>query len=194
METNSSCSTILYLQLDINSPQKKSLSVINSDTTVLIYVYRKRAMSMMTSCHLPLVYLPFCLSVSVSQPRNLRQAMGTSFWNLTNSSKTLQKTNFKASKSAVALANQTKERPVLMNFSQGHSGTKVQCESCLFSLRKNTRIHKNGRDSWTFRFSPFFGLVCQGDSWANGYQNAGKSQSTVKKVRATCRRQNAWRS
>ena len=31
-----------------------------------------------------------------------------------------------------------------MNFSQGHSGTKVQCESCLFSLRKNKRIHKMG--------------------------------------------------
>ena len=52
-----------------------------------------------------------------------------------------------------------------MNFSQGHSGTKVQCESCLFSQGKNTRIHKNGRNSWTFRFAPFFGLVCRGDSW-----------------------------
>ena len=31
-----------------------------------------------------------------------------------------------------------------MNFSQGHSGTKIQCESCLFFLRKNTRINKNG--------------------------------------------------
>ena len=39
-----------------------------------------------------------------------------------------------------------------MNFSQGHSGTKVQCESRLFSQEKNTRIHKNGRNSWTFRF------------------------------------------
>ena len=29
-----------------------------------------------------------------------------------------------------------------MNFSQGHSGTKVQCESCLSSQGKNTRIHK----------------------------------------------------
>ena len=28
-----------------------------------------------------------------------------------------------------------------------------------------TRIHKNGRNSWTFRFGPFFGLVCRGDSW-----------------------------
>ena len=34
-----------------------------------------------------------------------------------------------------------------MNFSQGRSGTKVQCESCLFSQGKNTIIHKNGRNS-----------------------------------------------
>ena len=33
----------------------------------------------------------------------------------------------------VAPANQTKEKSQFMNFSQGHSGTKVQCESCLFS-------------------------------------------------------------
>ena len=52
-----------------------------------------------------------------------------------------------------------------MNFPQGHSGTKFRCESCLFSWGKNTRIHKNGRNSWTFRFGPFFGLVCRGDSW-----------------------------
>ena len=32
--------------------------------------------------------------------------------------------------------------------------------------RKNTRIHKNGRNSWTSRFGPFFGLVCRGDSWS----------------------------
>ena len=30
---------------------------------------------------------------------------------------------------------------------------------------KDTRIHKNVRNSWTFRFGPFFGLVCRGDSW-----------------------------
>ena len=35
-------------------------------------------------------------------------------------------------KSGVAPANQTKKGQ-FMNFSQGHSGTKVQCESCLFS-------------------------------------------------------------
>ena len=36
----------------------------------------------------------------------------------------------------------------------------------LVFLRKNTRIHKNRRNSWTFRFGPFFGLVCRGDSWS----------------------------
>ena len=25
--------------------------------------------------------------------------------------------------------------------------------------------HENGRNSWTYRFGPFFGLVCRGDSW-----------------------------
>ena len=34
MEINSSGSAILYLQLEINSLQKKSLSVINLDTTI----------------------------------------------------------------------------------------------------------------------------------------------------------------
>ena len=32
-------------------------------------------------------------------------------------------------------------------------------------LSKNIRIHKNERNSWTFRFGAFFGLVCRGDSW-----------------------------
>ena len=65
--------------------------------------------------------------------------------------------------SGVAPAMQTKGR--FMNFSQAHSGTKVQCESCLLfpKEQKNTRIHKNGRNSWTFCFGPFFGLVCRGD-------------------------------
>ena len=31
--------------------------------------------------------------------------------------------------------------------------------------KENTRIPKNGRNSWTFRFGPFFGLVAGGDSW-----------------------------
>ena len=31
-----------------------------------------------------------------------------------------------------------------MNFSQGHSGTKVQCESCLFSQGKTPELTKMG--------------------------------------------------
>ena len=31
-----------------------------------------------------------------------------------------------------------------MNFSQGHSGTKVQCESCLFSKGKTPEFTKMG--------------------------------------------------
>ena len=31
-----------------------------------------------------------------------------------------------------------------MNFSQGHSGTKVQCESCLFSQGKTPEFTKMG--------------------------------------------------
>ena len=31
-----------------------------------------------------------------------------------------------------------------MNFSGGHSGTKVQCESCLFSQGKTTEFRKMG--------------------------------------------------
>ena len=58
--------------------------------------------------------------------------------------------------------NQRKRRGQFMNFSQGHSGTKDQCESCLFLLRNK---HRN---SWTFRFGSFFGLVCRGDSWYKG--------------------------
>ena len=32
-----------------------------------------------------------------------------------------------------------------MNFSQGHSGTKVQCESCLFSKGKKSEFTKMGK-------------------------------------------------
>ena len=47
-----------------------------------------------------------------------------------------------------------------MNFSRGHSGTKVRCESCLFSKEK----HQNSQQKWAkfmnFSFWPFlwFGL------------------------------------
>ena len=52
-----------------------------------------------------------------------------------------------------------------MNFSRGAFRNKSSMWTVLVFLRKNTRIHKNGRNSWTFRFGPFFGLVCRGDSW-----------------------------
>ena len=45
--------------------------------------------------------------------------------------------------SGVAPANQTKKSQ-FMNFSQGRSGTKVQCESCLFSQGKTPEFTKMG--------------------------------------------------
>ena len=53
-----------------------------------------------------------------------------------------------------------------MNFSQGHSGTKVRCVNrACFSPGKTPEFTKNRWSSWTFRFGLFFGLVCRGDSW-----------------------------
>ena len=66
--------------------------------------------------------------------------------------------------SGVTPANQTKERPVHELFA-GAFRNKNSMWIVLVFPRKNTRIHKNGRNSWTFRFCPFFGLVCRGDSW-----------------------------
>ena len=66
--------------------------------------------------------------------------------------------------SGVALANQTKERSVHELFA-GAFRNKSSMWIVLVFQRKNTRIHKNGRNSWTFRFGPFFGLVCRGDFW-----------------------------
>ena len=47
-----------------------------------------------------------------------------------------------------------------MNFSQAHSGTKIRCESCLFPIGKNTRIHQKWAKFMNFSFGPFlwFGL------------------------------------
>ena len=67
--------------------------------------------------------------------------------------------------SGVTPANQTKERPVHELFA-GAFQNKSSMWIVLVFRRKNTRIHKNGRNSWTFRFGPFFGLVYRGDSWA----------------------------
>ena len=62
---------------------------------------------------------------------------------------------------------QTKpQKGQFMNFSQGHSGTKVRdVNRACFPKKKHQNSHKKGRNSWTFRFGPFFGLVCWGDSW-----------------------------
>ena len=69
----------------------------------------------------------------------------------------------KASHSGVASANQRKASS--WTFPGGIPEQKFEMWIVLVFLRKNTRIHKNGRNSWTFRFGPFFGLVCRGDSW-----------------------------
>ena len=47
-----------------------------------------------------------------------------------------------------------------MNFSQGHSGTKVQCESCLFSQGKTPEFTQKWAKFMNFSFWPFlwFGL------------------------------------
>ena len=70
--------------------------------------------------------------------------------------------------SGVAPANQTKERPVHELF-RGAFRNKSSMWIVLVFPRKNTRIHKNERNSWTSRFGPFFGLACRGDSWLRFY-------------------------
>ena len=42
-----------------------------------------------------------------------------------------------------------------MNFSQGHSGTKVQCESCLFSQGKTAEFTKMGEIHELFALALF---------------------------------------
>ena len=49
-----------------------------------------------------------------------------------------------------------------MNFSQGHSGTKVQCESCLFPQGKTPEFTKKGEIHELFVVA--LSLVCRGDS------------------------------
>ena len=72
--------------------------------------------------------------------------------------------NFLKSCNAQESPRQTKSKKgQFMNFSQGHFGTKVQCESCLFSKGKTPEFTKMGK-FMNFRFAPFFGLVCRGDS------------------------------
>ena len=56
-----------------------------------------------------------------------------------------------------------------MNFSQGHSGTKVQCESCLFSegktpeFRKMSEIH----EFFVLAFSLVWFAGATPDKWAS---------------------------
>ena len=60
-----------------------------------------------------------------------------------------------------AWPRQTKpKKGQFMNFSQGHSGTKVRCESRLFSQGKTPELTKMGEIHELFSFWPFlwFGL------------------------------------
>ena len=71
-------------------------------------------------------------------------------------------------------------------FRRGIPAQKFEMWIGLFYLRKSTRIYKNGRNSWTFRFGPFFGLVCRGDSWfflraQNGVFLVGAKKFMLKK-------------
>ena len=64
--------------------------------------------------------------------------------------------------SGVTPANQTKPKKASSwTFRRGIPEQKFNVNRACFP----TRIHKNGRNSWTSRFAPFFGLVCRGDSW-----------------------------
>ena len=65
-------------------------------------------------------------------------------------------------------------------FHRGIPEQKFEMWIVLVFLRKNTRIHKNGRNSWIFRFGPFLGLVCRGDSWENGVFIPGPSLAAEK--------------
>ena len=67
--------------------------------------------------------------------------------------------------SGVAPANQTKGRSVHELFAGAFRNKSSMWIVLVFPKKKNTRIHKKGRNSWTFRFGAFFGLVCRGDSW-----------------------------
>ena len=64
---------------------------------------------------------------------------------------------------------QTKpKKSQIMNISQGHSGTKVRyVNRACFPKEKHQKIHTKMGEihmNFFFRFGPFFGLVCRGDS------------------------------
>ena len=56
---------------------------------------------------------------------------------------------------------QTKERPVHELFPGAFRNKTFNVNRACLPKEK----HKNGRNSWTFCFGPFFGSVCRGDSW-----------------------------
>ena len=65
-----------------------------------------------------------------------------------------------------------------MNFSQGHSGTKVRyVNRACFPKEKTPEFTKKGKIHELFVFGPFFGLVCWGDSWLR-LENENSAQSS----------------
>ena len=69
--------------------------------------------------------------------------------------------------SGVTPANQTKDRSVHELFAAAFRNKSSMWIVLVFPQEKHQKIHKKGRNSWTFRFGPFFGLVGRGDSWKN---------------------------
>ena len=51
-----------------------------------------------------------------------------------------------------------------MNFSRGHSEQKFNVNRAFFPKEKTPEFTKMGEIHELFRFGPFFGLVCRGDS------------------------------
>ena len=100
-----------------------------------------------------------------------------------NSWKTLRKCSQQDTKeylnqSGVTPANQTKKGQ-FMNFSQGHSGTKVQCESCLFSQGKTPEFTKMGEIHELFVLPLSLVWFAGATPESEGYQN--RSLPGVKK-------------
>ena len=70
-------------------------------------------------------------------------------------------------KSVQEWPRQTKPKKVSSwTFRRGIPEQKFNVNRACFPKEKHQNSQKNGRNSWTFRFGPFFGLVCRGDSWS----------------------------
>ena len=52
-------------------------------------------------------------------------------------------------------------------FRRGIPEQKFNVNRACFPKEKHQNSLNFGRNSWTFRFGPFFGLVCRGESWSN---------------------------